>query len=697
MVTNPPSRSASFSDKSSHVASPTLTTRLDSRWLAVAFAAIVTVLGFFPVANWVQTQAAAPWFPLVLSGWISGSAIVVGTGVVLAILSRRIEGFWRKDAVVSFSSWSPRQDRLFGLGAAIASLALYAVVATMVFSRVPISIDELVQMVQARIFAAGRLWQSASPEPEFYSVLNMVDANGRYYAQFPPGGPAMLALGVLVRAPWLVGPACGAVSVAAFWAYLRVVEPRRQVAIGAVLLFAFAPFAVFMSGSHMNHVPTLMWLLIGMAAMARVMTSSKPALGYAFLNGLSLGCAATIRPVDALAFALPAGAWYLGQSLGSRARWRDALASAIGVAIPICAMMWVNSETTGRPLLFGYQVLWGHSHDLGFHRAPWGLAHTPARGLGLLSLYFLRLQTYLYESPVPSLIPVIGALYLTRRVDRFDRYLFASGALLLGMYFAYWHDGFLFGPRFVFPLLPLLALWTARFPGLVRERFGPGVGYRTTWYGIAVAGIMAVVISVPARVREYAHSFVPMRLDYLAAARRAQVTNALIFVRESWGTQLMVRMWSLGVPRSETELLYGKVDACLLEQRLTTLEHAGARDTAAVAALFPLLVDSARTVKSPFSLDVTERYLPGVAYTATCIQRLSEDRAGFTLLAPLLYRDWGTNVYARDMHERNLALVRRYPNRPVYLLRPTTNAIGAMPQLLPLQRDSLQVAWGALE
>ena len=697
MVTNPPSRSASFSDKSSHVASPTLTTRLDSRWLAVAFAAIVTVLGFFPVANWVQTQAAAPWFPLVLSGWISGSAIVVGTGVVLAILSRRIEGFWRKDAVVSFSSWSPRQDRLFGLGAAIASLALYAVVATMVFSRVPISIDELVQMVQARIFAAGRLWQSASPEPEFYSVLNMVDANGRYYAQFPPGGPAMLALGVLVRAPWLVGPACGAVSVAAFWAYLRVVEPRRQVAIGAVLLFAFAPFAVFMSGSHMNHVPTLMWLLIGMAAMARVMTSSKPALGYAFLNGLSLGCAATIRPVDALAFALPAGAWYLGQSLGSRARWRDALASAIGVAIPICAMMWVNSETTGRPLLFGYQVLWGHSHDLGFHRAPWGLAHTPARGLGLLSLYFLRLQTYLYESPVPSLIPVIGALYLTRRVDRFDRYLFASGALLLGMYFAYWHDGFLFGPRFVFPLLPLLALWTARFPGLVRERFGPGVGYRTTWYGIAVAGIMAVVISVPARVREYAHSFVPMRLDYLAAARRAQVTNALIFVRESWGTQLMVRMWSLGVPRSETELLYGKVDACLLEQRLTTLEHAGARDTAAVAALFPLLVDSARTVKSPFSLDVTERYLPGVAYTATCIQRLSEDRAGFTLLAPLLYRDWGTNVYARDMHERNLALVRRYPNRPVYLLRPTTNAIGATPQLLPLQRDSLQVAWGALE
>jgi hypothetical protein len=282
-------------------------------------------------------------------------------------------------------------------------------------------------------------------------------------------------------------------------------------------------------------------------------------------------------------------------------------------------------------------------------------------------------------------------------VDRFDRYLLASGALLLGLYFAYWHDGFLFGPRFVFPLLPLLTLWTARFPGLVREHFGSGVTYRATWYGIAVAAIMAAVISIPAREREYAHSFVPMRLDYLAAARRARVNNALIFVRESWGTQLMARMWSLGVPRTETELLYGRVDACVLEEGLTALERSGTRDSAALAALLPLLNDSARTVKSPYSLDVTERYLPGAVYTPICMQRLSEDRAGFTLLAPLLYRDWGTNVYARDMHERNLALVRRYPNRPVYLLRPSTNATGVMPELYPLRPDSLQAAWGTLE
>jgi len=487
------------------------------------------------------------------------------------------------------------------------------------------------------------------------------------------------------------------VAVAAFWSYLRVVEPQREVAVGAAVLFAIAPFAVFMSGSHMNHVPTLMWLIVAMATMARAMSSPVPVSGFAFLSGFALGCAATIRPVDAIAFALPAGIWYLSNALGDRSRWRDVIASGLGVAIPVAAMLWVNGQTTGNPLLFGYQVLWGQSHNLGFHRAPWGMAHTPARGLELINLYFLRLQTYLFESSIPSLIPFLGALFLTRKVDRFDRYLLATATLVLGLYFAYWHDGFIFGPRFVFPLLPMLALWTARFPRLIRERFGAGFSYRMTWYGFAVAAVLAAFVSIPARAGEYARSFMPMRLDYVAPARLGRVDNALIFVRESWGTQLMARMWALGVPRSETELLYGRVDACALEQRIEILEHSAVRDTAAFRALAPLLADSARTVKSPFSVDVTERYLPGSTYAAVCVERIEDDRLGFTLLAPLLYANWGTNLYARDMHERNLALMRQYPDRPMYLLRPLTNDVGATPQLFPLSRDSVRTAWGGAE
>ena len=96
-------------------------------------------------------------------------------------------------------------------------------------------------------------------------------------------------------------------------------------------------------------------------------------------------------------------------------------------------------------------MLWGRAHDLGFHATPWGPVHTPARGLELINLYFLRLQTYFLETAAPALIPMTVALALTRRLRAFDRYLLAASLLLVGLYAAYWHDGFYLGPRFMYP------------------------------------------------------------------------------------------------------------------------------------------------------------------------------------------------------------------------------------------------------
>ncbi|HEX6536775.1 MAG TPA: hypothetical protein VF041_19465, partial [Gemmatimonadaceae bacterium] len=498
---------------------------------------------------------------------------------------------------------------------------------------------------------------------------------------------------VLVGAPWLVGPVCAAVGVLAFAAYTRRAEARPGVALLATVLFAFAPFAAFMSGSHMNHVTTLMWVAIAIAALARVVTVESPRPAVALLAGLGFGMAGTIRPVDALAFALPAGVWLLARALRDRRRWADALPAALGVALPLLALMWVNSRTTGAPLRFGYEVLWGKQHALGFHTAPWGVAHTPARGLELVNLYFLRLQTYLFETPVPSLLPAIGALALARRLDRFDRYLLTSSALLVGLYFAYWHDGFYLGPRFVYLLLVPLALWTARFFPLVRERVGTGAVYRASVYAALCAVVIAVTADIPIRASQYRSGLLTMRWDADSAAAASGVRNALVLVRESWGAQLVARLWALGVPRPETELLYRGVDACALDHAVERLERGTARGAVAVAALTPLLRDSALVVGSPASPDTTERYLPGAYYDGRCRARIADDRAGFTLYPPLLLAHGGGNVYARDLHGRDTLLVRAFPDRPLYLLRPASPRIGEPPRFYPLSRDSLERAW----
>ncbi len=576
-----------------------------------------------------------------------------------------------------------------------AAFVLYAVIARVVFSGRPLLIDEVVQLFQARIYTAGHLSLPAAAHREFFSILHVVDTGDKVYSQFPPGGPAMLALGELVRAPWLVGPVCGALSVALFARLIRFTDPdgSRAFYAGATVLFAVAPFGAFMFGSHMNHATTLLWLLVATLALAKVAESKTPRIGWAFLNGIGLGAAASIRPLDAFAFALPAAAWLLLLAWRDKKRWTDAVASGIGVAIPFGAMMWVNAQTTGSPLLFGYEVLWGKAHGLGFHTAPWGMTHTPSRGLELISLYVTRLQTYLFETPFPSMLPVIAALALTKRLSALDRYLLVSATLLGALYFAYWHDGFFLGPRFVFPWLPVLVLFAARLPRLVREQFGRGRVWAGTNAALATGAVMAVGFSLPERVPTYESGLASMRVDYTAESAGAGVRDAIVFVRESWGAQLTARMWERGISRSAAAALYHGVDACLLDKGLRKIEAADVRGTAAEAQLEPLLADSALVRSSPYSPDSTEKLLRNAPYDRTCVARINEDRRGYTHLAPLLLERGSGNVYARDMQGRDSLITAAYPGRPVYLLRRKYAVADSAFEWLPLKRDSLAAAW----
>ena len=354
-----------------------------SRIIAPLIALLVAALAFLPIANWIPGGNEVESYRSVTSEWLNGSMIVLGVAIVLTILSRKLPSLWREDPLRRVIALASRRPLLTATVIAALAFALYCTVALAILGGRPLNLDELVQVLQAQIFTQGRLSLPLSSHPAFFSSMNVVETHGRYFAQFPAGGPAMMAIGVLLGATWIVGPLCCAITVLAFSIYLRAAEPRQGIALGALLLFAFAPFVFFVSGSHMNDVTSLMWTAIAIAAMAMVLSAEQPRPALALLSGLAFGFAATIRPVDALAFALPAGLWYLVRALRDRARWRDAIPAAIGVAIPLAALLWINARTTGAPLLFGYEALWGKAHNLGFHAAPWGTVHTPARGLEL--------------------------------------------------------------------------------------------------------------------------------------------------------------------------------------------------------------------------------------------------------------------------------------------------------------------------
>lgn len=677
-------------------------------WPARVAAVVLAVLGFLPLAVWLPGGLEIPNFDVQLRDWGTGSLLTLGVGALAWMMSRR--DHWPFDVTADDGVHAENLTGRVYL-VALCSLLLYTLVATTVFSRRPLLIDEVVQLWQAQRFAEGRLWIPAAAHGEFFSFLHLVDVGERVYAQFPPGGPFMLWMGLLFGAPWLVGPVCGALSVLLFARLARAVEPAasNRWVLGATLLFALTPFGVFMFGSHMNHVTALFWLLVAMAALVTLVrggsapnsiaqstptapsrVAALPALGL----GFGLGAAATIRPLDAFAFALPAAIWLIVRAGRSPQRWMENVVAGIGVAVPFIAMMYVNAQTTGHPLKFGYEVLWGTSHGLGFHAAPWGEAHTPLRGLALASLYQWRLQSYLFETPFPSLVLPVAALWCERRLGALDRYLLASSALVILAYLLYWHDGFYLGPRFVVPLLPALVLWTARLPLLVRERVASLHLRRGLTAMLAFGVVGALVFNLPVRVASYRAGLTSMRVDYAGAAERSDVRQALVFVRESWGAQLVARLWALGVSRPMTETVYRGTDSCNLEQEIAALERDGVRGARAEQRLAVLLArDSAFVVKSTLTPDPTERVRPGVAYATVCLRRIEEDRAGFLHYVPLRLITTGGNIYARDLHARDSLLLAEFPDRPVFLLTRAGTRVDDPVAFVPLRRDSLAAAW----
>lgn len=665
--------------------------RPSSRLATLVAALFLATLGFLPLADLLPGGESLESYRLSIEYWALGTSIALGIGIVVAtVVGDRRLSFSAHGAGVT--AWLNANWRAFSLIASLAALALYLVVAQVVFDGRPLQIDEISQAVQARIYAGGALSAPSPPHPEFFQILHTIYREGRQFSHFPTGGSAILALGELVGAQWIVNPALGAVAVLAFAHVARAAESRQGIAAAAVALFALSPFVMYMSGSFMNHVPALATALAGVAALSSGMRSERPRPWLGFAAGLGFGLSGTIRPLDAMTFALPAAAWYLARAVREPRRWSDALAAAVGVAIPISLLLWVNAQTTGEPLLFGYEQLWGPTVRIGFHEAPFGLPHTPRRGLELLNEYFFALQSYLFEAPVPSLLLATIALLLVRRVGAVDRYLLACGALLAIAYFAYWHRGMYLGPRFLYGLVPMLALWTARAPTLITERLSSVRARRALAATLAALVVMAATDGIRVRGLRYGAAFPVERWDASVAAERAGARGALVFVRESWASQLVVRMWALQLARTDAEKLYRHSDACRLDHAIDAVERRGLRGSAAFDALRPILADSAlvQTYRSPSG--TTARVIPGRAYDARCLLRLGEDGGGTLPLAPFALVEDGT-TYARDLHSRDTLLLRQWPGRPVFLLVPSEPVERSLPRFVRLDRDSLARAW----
>lgn len=644
--------------------------------MPLAAAGVLAALGLVPVANLASGGAYIPWWSAAVREWL-----VAGTGVLIVawggarLLGERLDR-WAAQASAGVLRVSPGRFQALLAGAVFAVTAAFAVYC---FARAPFAQDEMAQRFHANILLGGRLFGVGESHPEFFSITGVLDRDGRWYSAYPVGGPALLALGMALRATWLVNPILTAVTACGLYRFAAAAFGEGP-ARASALLFALSPFVLIMGASEMNHVGTLALATVALVALARWAgaTDRKAAAQAAALIGLAVGGMATLRPLDAVAVGAVVGIFQLAVLVRERGRATSLLVQLVVGALPVACLLYANARTTGQPLLFGYEALYGPGHRVGFHIDPYGVPHTPKHGLIITSASLMRLNRYLFEWPLPGLAPILAGLVALRRPTRWDVLLCGLMGAILVAYALYWADSFFAGPRYLYTAVPAFVVFAARAPGLLAAQVPQATLRRAVLLVVPLCLLYAWVVptgvsSVQMRAYYYHAGRTKLKTDIASQLEAAQLRDALVFVHEGWRARLVARVRALGLTPGDADRILDGSDACQVQTALAAEEARAPADVAGRRArLFAATRPSTPVRPVPgLQADQTILLAEGAVPTPACRQEIAADSLGSTPYAPFLaLASWapdgslgGPVVFARDLGSRNELLRERFPGR----------------------------------
>lgn len=657
-----------------------MTTPGGRAWLWLA-AGVIMALGFLPVANLVAHGPYVPWWSAAVRDWTTtGLGVLLVTLLLAALLGERLDR-WGARLTAAVLRPSPR---VFVAVTAGAALLLTIGFAEYCFSRAPFNQDELAQRFHAHLLLAGRLAAMGEAHPEFFSAAGVL-ARGRIASQFPIGGPALLAAGMAIHAVWLVNPLLTALTVRNVYRFTADVfgEPAAR---AGTILFLLSPFVLIMGASEMNHTGALALGTLALAALPAWTRGSDPGATRraALVIGLGLGGMAAIRPLDAVALAAVVGGFQFSVLVRERARWSSLPYQLAAGAVPVAFLLFSNARITGHPLLFAYSALYGPHEGPGFHTDPLGEAHTPLHGLLLASANLMRLNRFLFQWPLPGLLPVVGGLLTLRRASRWDLVLVGIIGALLGAYALYWSDGFFAGPRFMFTAVPAFVILAARAPGLVTARVRANLVRRAVFLVIPVCALWAWlaptgVSSAQMTAYLYHRERAKLKTDVRAVVQKAHPRQALVFVHEGWRARLEARLRALGLLPGETERILQTSDACQIQRAVDAEEARADPDTTGRGARLWSATRPTGPLRPVGGPGADERFfvVEGSEFTPACIAEVRADSVPSAPFAPFLALEGldpdgsfgGRVVFARDFGTRNELLRARFPGRTWYRYR----------------------------
>ena len=393
------------------------------------------------------------------------------------------------------------------------------------YHQLPHILDSVSYTFQAGVFASGKVALDVPPLVNAFKGPFEVVANNRLFSQYPPGAPAIYAIGQVLHVEWIVGPVCCLILIAATSAVARIVFGSGT-ALVVLICGVLSPFVLFQSGSFLSH-PVVGGVLAA-ALLAFVLGETRADERWYYVSGALLGIAFTARETASVLFAVPLGVRLI------RTRNVRAIASLAVAGVPFVILyLAYNQAVTGSPWVLPRQLFdasdrFGFGDGIGFHTRHTlaaGLANTdelltdlqfeflgwpPLFGLGiLLAPFLLRRPREADEAPLVSgrqrgasdEPPLVSGrqrgasdeppLQLGR-LREWDVLAAIGFCVFVVAYVGYFYHGIALGPRYYFEAMPWLLLLAARgitaLAEFARSRLAAGVvvgalfGYTLLFY-----------------------------------------------------------------------------------------------------------------------------------------------------------------------------------------------------------------------
>ncbi len=212
-------------------------------------------------------------------------------------------------------------------------------------------------MAQARLIAQeGRTYIATESSAQYVGSHWMPARAGRYFGQYPPGLPALLAVIFRLWGPyatlWVI-PLMGSLSLVALFLVCRTWVGPGWGFLAAVLM-AFNPYANQHALGADSHTAVCFFLTWGLYCLVRWERSGS--FWWAAAAGVCGGIIPTIRYPEVLFLAAFMLFLVLSPQHKQVHRWRSVLAGLIGAGVPLAALALRNQMAFGAFWKTGYSL-----------------------------------------------------------------------------------------------------------------------------------------------------------------------------------------------------------------------------------------------------------------------------------------------------------------------------------------------------